>query len=252
MESVEKKDTNEYLDNLNLRLKEATDFKGKVMTERHNSIIGSLTSFIIVGIICFIIFSLWATSIIGSIIFYIFFFIDLLILIIVLSFFFNRRAIKQAQINIDLVNEEIELYNVRNEDERILADKQFKIHQKELKRYYDLNLSQIRFLSVLGIILIILGVVIIMGSITMYVLTKFDVWFFIISTISGVLIDGIGAFFISMYTENMKVAIALHSKLAGSNNLLLANLIVAKIENKELRENSLAEISKNISTNNKD
>ena len=49
-----------------------------------------------------------------------------------------------------------------------------------------------------------------------------------------------------MYTENIEAAIKFHSRFAESNNLLLANSIANKIENDEIREETLAEISKSI------
>lgn len=225
--------------------------------ERSNSIIGCFVIFILVGALCVITFIFWVAHIVGLIFFIVLLIIQFIVLLLLAIFVTDTGSIKQAQANIDSLQEEIELYEIRSEEEKILANKQFKIHQKELKRYYDLNISQIKFLSTLGIALIAFGIIIIMMTIVAYILVESgaiqasiesNVWFFVISISSGILIDCIGAFFITMYTQNMKVAISLHSKLAGSNNLLLANLIVAKIEDKGLREQSLAAISKIISS----
>ena len=49
-----------------------------------------------------------------------------------------------------------------------------------------------------------------------------------------------------MYNKNIEAAVKFHAKFADSNNLLLANSIANKIEDDQLRENTLAEISKNI------
>ena len=64
--------------------------------------------------------------------------------------------------------------------------------------------------------------------------------------VSGVVVDFIGAIFIKMYTKNLKAAVKFHAKFAESNNLLLANSIANKIENADLREKTLASISKEI------
>ena len=58
--------------------------------------------------------------------------------------------------------------------------------------------------------------------------------------------DFIGAVFIKMYTENIEAAVKFHSQFADSNSLLLANSIANKIDTDELREETLAEISKSI------
>jgi len=75
---------------------------------------------------------------------------------------------------------------------------------------------------------------------------------YVVSISCGILLNFIGAFFIKMYSQNMEVAISLHSKLAGSNDLLLVNLIVSKITDNILRESSLAEISKIIAASGND
>lgn len=226
--------------------KEAKESENKKYT---NGIIGSLIVLALLVLILLTLFFFAGETGIGRMFFYILSIISGLFLLIVLGLIFDRGAVKRSQIVVDEASEELELYHIRNEDEKILAGKQFKIHQKDLKRYYDLNLSQIKFLSRLGIFLIFLGSAIIVAAIALYWLQETSELIFpIIIIISGILIDGIGAFFISMYTQNMKAAIVLHSSLAASNNLLLANFIVAKIEDKNLKENTLSDIAKNIST----
>lgn len=49
-----------------------------------------------------------------------------------------------------------------------------------------------------------------------------------------------------MYTQNLEAAVKFHAKFAESNQLLLANSIANKIENANLREQTLSDISKEI------
>ena len=67
-----------------------------------------------------------------------------------------------------------------------------------------------------------------------------------VGSVSGILVDFIGAVFIKMYTKNTEAAVEFHAKFAESNNFLLANSIASKIEDEKTREDTLAEISKNI------
>ena len=67
-----------------------------------------------------------------------------------------------------------------------------------------------------------------------------------VGNICGIVVDFIGALFIRMYTKNLEAAVKFHARFAESNNLLLANSIANKIENSELRENTLSCISKQI------
>ena len=122
----------------------------------------------------------------------------------------------------------------------------FKMNQKALMRYYDMNLAQTKFLSGLGIMMIILGILIVVASIVIYIYKDSDKTLLLVGNISGIVVDFVGAVFIKMYTQNVKAAVRFHSKFADSNNLLLANSIANKIENEELREMTLAEIAKEI------
>lgn len=65
-------------------------------------------------------------------------------------------------------------------------------------------------------------------------------------SLSGIVVDFIGAIFIKMYTKNIEASVKFHAKFAESNNLLLANSIANKIDADKLREDTLSEISKNI------
>lgn len=123
----------------------------------------------------------------------------------------------------------------------------FRMNQKELMRYYDMNLAQTKFLSGLGIIMmIILGILIVGVTLYMYKSFETDNVLLVVGSLIGIVVDFIGAIFIKMYTKNIEAAVKFHAKFAESNNLLLANSIANKIEYDKIRENTLSEISKNI------
>ena len=122
----------------------------------------------------------------------------------------------------------------------------FRMNQKELMRYYNMNLAQTKFLYGLGIIMILIGILIVVAVIYMYMMLGADKILLIVGSVSGILVDFIGAVFITMYTKNIEAAVKFHAKFAESNNLLLANSIANKIEDDKIRENTLSEISKNI------
>ena len=120
------------------------------------------------------------------------------------------------------------------------------MNQKELMRYYTMNLTQTKFLSILGIVMILAGIVITLISCVIYISVESDKMLLVIGNISGIVVDFIGAIFIKMYTQNLEAAVKFHAKFAESNQLLLANSIANKIENANLREQTLPDISKEI------
>ena len=109
-----------------------------------------------------------------------------------------------------------------------------------------MNLTQTKFLSILGIVMILAGIVIALISCVIYISVESDKMLLVIGNISGIIVDFIGAIFIKMYTQNLEAAVKFHAKFAESNQLLLANSIANKIENANLREQTLSDISKEI------
>ena len=94
--------------------------------------------------------------------------------------------------------------------------------------------------------MIVVGVLIVMASLYMYISLGTDKMLLSVGSLSGIVVDFIGAIFIKMYTKNIEAAVKFHAKFAESNNLLLANSIAHKIDDNILRETTLSEIAKDI------
>lgn len=161
-------------------------------------------------------------------------------------FFDYRESKKMEKMDEDARKEEKEFSAIDLEKRALRAEKMFRMNQKELMRYYDMNLAQTKFLSGLGIMMIIFGIVIVAASLYMYVSMDADKVLLSVGSLSGIVLDFIGAVFIKMYTKNIEAAVKFHSKFAESNNLLLANSIANKIEDSKIREDTLSAISKSI------
>lgn len=210
-----------------------------------NGIWGGLVINILFIISAYVLFNK-RNIIVLNILFYIIIILAFICLVVVISCYHDIKVAKHKNIELESLKEELELEQIPNQNIIVRADKQFKINQKDLQRYYDLNLSQTKFLSKLGILLILFGLTIISISILLYLRIKDDLWLLLMGTVSGVLIDFVGAIFITMYTKSLEASVKFHSKLAGSNSLLLANSIATKISDEKLRESTLSEIAKNI------
>ena len=159
-------------------------------------------------------------------------------------FFDLKESKKLEKLEEEARREEKEFSQIDPEKRALRAEKMFRMNQKELMRYYDMNLAQTKFLSGLGIMMIIFGIVIV--GITLYMSIETDKVLLVVGSLSGIVVDFIGAVFIKMYTKNIEAAVKFHAKFAESNNLLLANSIANKIEDVKIRETTLSEISKNI------
>lgn len=184
---------------------------------------------------------------IGQILVYIIGFIALICFVGAICCFFDFKESKKLErLDEDARREEKEFSEIDPEKRELRAEKMFRMNQKELMRYYDMNLTQTKFLSALGIMMIMFGMLIVVASIYMYMSLDADKALLFVGSLSGIAVDFIGAVFIKMYTKNIKAAVKFHAKFAESNNFLLANSIANKIEDDRIREETLSEIAKRI------
>ena len=212
-----------------------------------NGIIGSIVSGTLLVFIDYQIYVKFFDFPIGKILVYIIgIFAAIFFMVSVSCFFDYKESKKMEKLDEDARREEKEFSEIDPEKRALRAEKMFRINQKELMRYYDMNLAQTKFLSILGIMMIMFGILIVVASLYMYMSLDADKILLFVGSISGILVDFIGAVFIKMYTKNIEAAVKFHAKFAESNNLLLANSIANKIEDDRIREETLSEISKNI------
>ena len=93
------------------------------------------------------------------------------------------------------MNDEIELLETSESEYDKIAKKQFQRDQKEVKRYYDINLKYLKYLFPIGTGIILLGVTIIIISVILFINEKNGIQM-LIGSVLGILIDFIGVIFI--------------------------------------------------------
>lgn len=216
-----------------------------------NGIQAGIAFAILSGLCAYLIYGFYE-MVIGRILFWFLVLFMVLCCLVSVSCIFDWKTAKKIEkLEAAAREEEKEFLEIDPSKRALRAEKMFKMNQKELMRYYDMNLAQTKFLSGLGIMMIIFGILIVIASIIMYVYMDSDKILLVVGNVSGIIVDFVGAIFIKMYTQNVEAAVRFHAKFAESNNLLLANSIANKIENPELRETTLSEIAKDIITSNR-
>lgn len=212
-----------------------------------NGLIGGLIFGLLFVFVAYQIYNKLIEFPIGQILVYIIGFCAFICFMVSVSCFFDyKESKKMEKLDEEARREEKEFSEIAPEKRALRAEKMFRMNQKELMRYYDMNLAQTKFLSGLGIMMIIFGILIVVASLYMYASFDSDKMLLLVGSLSGIVVDFIGAIFIKMYTKNIEAAVKFHAKFAESNNLLLANSIANKIDDDQLREDTLSEISKNI------
>ncbi|MEL6718993.1 MAG: hypothetical protein AAFP82_09780 [Bacteroidota bacterium] len=167
---------------------------------------------------------------------------------------------KSLNTEIDSLQSELMLGLTSSDAVEERAERLFKSHEIDLKKYYDQALSHSASIFFAGIICLGIGFAFIGASIfiitksnfheSMIAMEKYDkILVAILGTVSGILTNFIGAIFLKMYSETIKSLRTFHEKLVSTNHLHFSNFLISKIENKRLRENTLKEISILIANN---
>jgi len=176
-----------------------------------------------------------------SIIFFFYGFIFLLIPI-----FYSAREI---EMEIRDIENELDLLSISEDSIEQRAEKQFKLHQLELKKYYDQTLRHSSLIFFVGLICLILGFAII--GFTLYLVFSSSVAIgisekIILATLGGIraiLSNFIGIIYIKMYSETIKSLTEFHNRLVLTHYLHFGNFLIGKITDQNLREKTLAEIA---------
>jgi len=178
-----------------------------------------------------------------------FFIFVFVISIILLIFAFLIPKTRRIMLQNELINveDEIELFEIG--DSKFIEGMEIRLKQKqkELKRNYDLNYSHTRSIFTIGIIVIFMGIFIIILSLILFRdFKEKSVVPIIAGCISGLLVDFIGAIFIRIYTENMRVFVQFHNSLINRNNDFFATVLIEHISDEKIKNETIARIAKMI------
>ncbi len=169
------------------------------------------------------------------------------------SFFFRpfdfELEIRQAEDELDfLESEESEESEMEQR-----AQKLFRLHQLELNKYYDQTLNQSRWIFFAGLVCLLLGFAVIALSVWAIRQGPDDKKYVAaaLGGLGGILSNYIGTVYMRMHTETVKSLTEFHNRLVQTHYLHFGNFLLAKIDTKKLREQSLAKVAVNLSTNEK-
>lgn len=153
-----------------------------------------------------------------------------------------EESIKEAKNELDLLTISITSIEVR-------AEKQFKLHQIELKKYYDQTLRHSSWIFVIGIFAILLGFIIIGVSIYLVInrsgSNELENKLIIASlgAVGTILSNYIASIYLRMYSETIKSLTEFHNRLVYTHHLHFGNVLASKVHDDDLRNKTLSEIA---------
>ncbi|KIO59878.1 hypothetical protein B4143_2607 [Bacillus subtilis] len=131
----------------------------------------------------------------------------------------------------------------------------FKQHHLELKRYYDLNLTQNSYLFWVGISCIFLGFGFI--GLTIYLIsgntldsTQNKLIVAGTGALAGILSNFIGAIYLRMHTNSTNSLTEFHNRFVNTHHFYFSNFLISQIEDVQRREETLANLALSINKDN--
>jgi hypothetical protein len=150
------------------------------------------------------------------------------------------------------IDDEIEYFQCLLEEPEQRADRRFRHHQIELKRYYDQTLNQSSLIFYVGIFNILLGVSIIFIFGYFITISKLDAQTKIIvgalGAVGSILSNYIAIIYGGMFKELIKSLTEFHNRLVTTNHLYYGLFLSSQIkEDKELLNKTLSKMAINTS-----
>ena len=128
----------------------------------------------------------------------------------------------------------------------------FKQHDRQLKRYYGLNLRQNSFVFWVGISCIALGFGFI--GITLYLISgnilgdpQNKIIVAATGALAGILSNFIGAIYLKMHTNSINSLTEFHNRIVNTHHFYFSNFLISQISDENKREETLANLALNIS-----
>lgn len=149
------------------------------------------------------------------------------------------------------IENELELETLDTESSAKRAEKLFKNHHLELKRYYDENLNQSKVIFRIGIVCIVFGFLIVVATIYL-------VWQNLdnelankliiggLGTVAAILTNFIGVMYLKMHAETTRSLTQFHNRFVNTHHFHFGNFLISKIENETRREEALANLALSI------
>lgn len=148
------------------------------------------------------------------------------------------------------IDNELDLLDIKESSLEERAEKLFKQHHIELKRYYDQNLKQSSLLFKVGIGCICMGFIII--AITIFLVStnisaQTQIIIASVGGIGAILSNFIAAIYMKMHTDTEKSLTQFHHRFVNTHHYHFANFLISKVKNSDRREKALVDLALNIS-----
>jgi hypothetical protein len=172
------------------------------------------------------------------------------VIILILGLSFSPRELDEQ---LARVEDELELLAIKDTSREQQAQKLLKLHQSELKRYYDQTLRQSSVIFFAGLVCIVLGFVVVGSSLYLIWQTPTNglqqkLILGGLGAIGGILSNFIAVMYLRMFTQTILSLTDFHTRLVSTHNLYFGNFLMSKIDrHSDFYERVLSEIASTVS-----
>lgn len=155
---------------------------------------------------------------------------------------FIRTDLRDVKADIQEIEVRIDLSDHPVSPSETHAEKLLRLNDAQLRRYYDLNLSQNRWVFGLGIVCIALGTFII--AITLYLVLRLEdkearIITAVLGAVGAFLTNFVAAIYLKINASATDTLAAFHSRLVETHQALFGNLLASRIEDDDRRWDTL-------------
>lgn len=126
------------------------------------------------------------------------------------------------------------------------AERVFSVNEKRLRRYYDVNLSQNRWVFYLGVACVAFGIFLALFTLNVLRFPLQDGargYVAVVGAASAVLTEFVAALFVRMHSSATRTLSLFHYRLLRTHQLLLGNLIASGVADEDLSRQLKAEMT---------
>jgi len=147
------------------------------------------------------------------------------------------------------IDEQIELIRCTEENHEIRAERRFRHHEYELKRYYDQTLNQSSKIFYVGIFSIISGLILIfLFSYWVTIASSDKIILGALGAIGSILSNYIAVIYGKMYKDTIESLNKFHNRLVTTHHLHYGALLSSQIRDNNLIDQTLSQMAINSST----
>ena len=162
---------------------------------------------------------------------------------ILLALLFRARA-SEAEQEIRETRDQLDLRELLDDPREQRAQKQFQVHSHQVRRYYDQALRQRSIIFWVGVLCILAGFGIVVAAGLVITEGSSDLSEQIVvgalGAIGGILANFIAVVYLRMFSDTLKSIGGFHDRLVITHHLHFANVLAAKVDSDDLREQTLA------------